>query len=53
MCVGSSSRGNSYVLFADGKKILIEIGCPIGKILNATNFNFSNVVGVIVSHAHG
>jgi hypothetical protein len=35
------------------EKLLIEIGCRQEDIAKAINFNTENIVGVIVSHAHG
>jgi phosphoribosyl 1,2-cyclic phosphodiesterase len=51
--IGSSSKGNGYMLECAEEKLLIEIGCRQEDIAKATNFNTENIVGVIVSHAHG
>jgi phosphoribosyl 1,2-cyclic phosphodiesterase len=51
--IGSSSKGNGYMLECAEEILLIEIGCRQKDIVEAINFNAKNIVGVIVSHAHG
>lgn len=51
--VGTGSDGNCYLLTVNGKKLVIEAGVNFSRIKKALNFDFSNVVGVLVSHEHG
>ena len=51
--LGSSSRGNAYILECQNETLLLELGVSWKDIVKALNFNLSKVVGVCVSHAHG
>lgn len=51
--VGSGSSGNSYILDANGKQLIIEIGCPYESIVRSLDYDISRVCGAIVSHRHG
>lgn len=49
----SGSRGNSYLLqSSEGETLIIECGVDIKEIKKALNFNFSKVVGCLVTHEH-
>lgn len=50
--IGSSSKGNCYLLSGDKDSVLIECGLRINKIKEALNFDFSKVAGCLVSHEH-
>jgi len=50
--LGSSSSGNCYILQAGEEQLLIEAGVPFKKIQQALNFDFSKVVGCLISHEH-
>lgn len=51
--VGSSSRGNSYVLTAsDGQQLCIEAGRPLQEIRKVAKLKTAKCAGVLVSHAH-
>lgn len=50
--VGSSSRGNCYILTAEGQKLIIECGVAYRDIQKALDFDFSNAIGCIVTHEH-
>lgn len=53
ICLGSSSKGNSYILKANsGKILLIEAGVPYTEVKNAINYKVSEIVGVLLSHSH-
>lgn len=49
---GSSSSGNFYTVEDQGEVLLLEAGIKIKYIKKALDFNFSNVVGCLVSHEH-
>lgn len=52
-CLGSSSRGNCYLLTAqDGETLMIEAGIDFKEVKKALNFNLMGVVGCVVSHEH-
>jgi phosphoribosyl 1,2-cyclic phosphodiesterase len=50
--IGSSSKGNSYVLRSDTGTLLIECGVPFKQIQKAVNFDISNIQGCLISHEH-
>ena len=50
--IGSSSRGNGYVLQNDSEALLIEAGVRPTEALRALDFNTAKVKGLIVSHEH-
>lgn len=52
-CAGTGSSGNSYALISDsGQILLIECGVNWKKIMRMIDYQISNVVGCIASHAH-
>lgn len=51
-CLGSGSSGNCYLLDNDGEVLILDCGISIKEIQSAMNWDFSSVVGVIVTHAH-
>ncbi|WP_407310985.1 MBL fold metallo-hydrolase [Desulfosporosinus sp. SB140] len=50
--IGSSSKGNSYILEAQTGSLLLDAGVPFKEIQKALYFNLSNVVGCLVTHEH-
>lgn len=50
--IGSSSRGNCYLLCGDSETLIIEAGIRYPSILKALDFDLERVVGCIVSHEH-
>lgn len=51
--LGSGSNGNCYLLKDSNNKILIlECGVNIKMLKKALNYDFSNVVGCLVTHEH-
>jgi len=51
--IGTGSSGNAYLLYNKEEVLLIECGVTIKKIKEALNFDFSKVVGCLVTHEHG
>lgn len=51
--LGSSSKGNCYLLTNQKESLIIECGVNIHDIKKALNFSFATVSGCIVSHEHG
>jgi len=51
--LGSSSKGNCYVLQNDTEALVIECGVSLLEVKKALDFNISKVVGALVSHEHG
>lgn len=51
--LGSSSKGNCYVLDSGGEALIIECGVSYLAIQKALGFNLQSVVGCILSHEHG
>ncbi len=51
--LGSSSRGNGYVIQDDEEALIIEAGVSLAKAKQALGFNVSKVAGVLISHSHG
>lgn len=50
--LGSSSRGNCYLLQTLTGTLIIECGIKYMDIIQELNFNLQEVVGVLVSHQH-
>jgi phosphoribosyl 1,2-cyclic phosphodiesterase len=50
--IGTGSKGNAYILRNEDEVLLIECGVNIDEIKKALNYNYSNVVGCIVTHEH-
>lgn len=50
--VGSSSRGNCYILQNDQEALIIEAGCAVSNVQKALGYNISKVAACIVSHEH-
>lgn len=51
--LGSSSRGNCYLLQSEYETLIIECGISFKEIKIALDFNLRNVVGCLVTHCHG
>lgn len=51
--LGSSSKGNCYILQNDTEALVIECGVSLLEVKRALGFNLKKIVGVIVSHEHG
>jgi phosphoribosyl 1,2-cyclic phosphodiesterase len=51
--ISTGSVGNAYLLETENEALLIECGVNINDIKKALNFDFSKVVGCIVTHEHG
>lgn len=50
--IGTGSKGNAYLLEGAHETLLLECGVNIRQIKQALNFNFSRVVGALVTHHH-
>lgn len=50
--IASGSKGNCYLLETDKGSLLIEAGIPIKQIKRTLNYNFSNIIGCLISHEH-
>lgn len=50
--LGSSSKGNCYLLESDKEVLIIELGISFKEIKKALNFDISKVVGALVTHEH-
>lgn len=53
ICLGSSSKGNCYILQNATEALLIECGVKISEIKLALNFSFAKVAGCVLTHEHG
>ena len=51
--VNSNSSGNSFALDSGKEILLLEAGCKMAEVKRAINYRISDVVGCLVSHAHG
>ena len=51
--IGSSSKGNCYILENDNEALIIECGVPMLEIKKALSFSFAKVAGCLVTHEHG
>ncbi len=50
--IGSSSAGNCYLLRGENETLVVECGIRPAAVKKALNFDFSAVVGAVVSHSH-
>lgn len=48
--VSSSSRGNGYLLEANGEQLIIECGVPAKEIFKLLNWRIGSVRGCLTSH---
>ena len=51
--LGSSSKGNCYILDNGKEALIIEAGVSFKAVAKAINYDVSRVVGCIVTHNHG
>lgn len=51
--LGSSSKGNCYLLDNGTDCLMIECGIAFKDVQKAVNFDISRIAGVLVSHEHG
>ena len=51
--LGSSSKGNCYLLETKKETLIIEAGISLSQIKKGLNFDISKVVGCLVTHEHG
>jgi len=51
--LGSSSKGNCYILSNENEALIIEAGVSIQEVKKALNFELSKVAGCLISHEHG
>lgn len=50
--LGSSSKGNSYILENEHEVLVLEAGVSFKKVQQEIGFNISKVRGVCVTHEH-
>lgn len=50
--LGSSSKGNCYIIKTKKEYLIIECGVKLGQIQKAVNFDFKKVSGCLVTHEH-
>jgi len=50
--IGSSSKGNSYILESDTGSLILDAGVRFKEIQKALNFDLSSVRGGLVTHEH-
>ena len=50
--LGSSSKGNCYVLQNDSEAIIIEAGVKLSEVKKALGWNTAKVKVCIISHRH-
>lgn len=51
--LGSSSKGNCYILDNGKEALIIEAGVSFKAVAKAINYDVSRIVGCIVTHNHG
>jgi len=50
--LGSSSKGNCYLLRNGNEVLIIECGIKFSEIKKMLNFNIKKIAGCVVSHSH-
>ena len=53
ICLGSSSKGNCYILKDDYSAIIIEAGVPFYEVSKALEFDLTRIKGLLLTHSHG
>lgn len=51
--LGSSSKGNCYILENNHEALIIEAGISFSRVRSAMSLHISKVVGCLISHEHG
>ena len=51
--LGSSSKGNCYVLQNDVESLVLECGVSLHEVKKAFDFNIRKIVGALITHEHG
>lgn len=52
-CLGSESKGNSYILTSNtGEILILEAGIHVKDVMQSIQFDIDKIVGVCVSHVH-
>lgn len=51
--LGSSSKGNCYIVSDGVTRLLLDCGIPIKRILSGIDFRPGSVAGCLVTHSHG
>jgi phosphoribosyl 1,2-cyclic phosphodiesterase len=52
ICLGSSSKGNSYILQGDNDSLIIEAGISFMEAKKRLSFDISKIEGVLCTHQH-
>lgn len=52
ICLGSSSKGNSYILKGSTESLVVECGLPLIEVKKALDFKIGLIAGCVVSHQH-
>ena len=50
--IGSSSKGNSYVITSNGHNLIVELGCNFKEVLKAVCYDLESVAGALCTHRH-
>jgi len=53
ICLGSSSKGNCYILKGCSETLILEAGVNFVEVKKALEFDLTDVVGCVVTHEHG
>ena len=51
--IGSSSKGNGYLLHSDNEALIIECGVRFAEVKKLLDYNTSIIAGCLVTHEHG
>ena len=51
--MGSSSKGNCYLLDNGNEALMIECGIAFKNVQKAVDFDINRIAGCIISHEHG
>lgn len=51
--IGSSSKGNGYIISSETGNLIIECGMPLKEMEKYLNYDIGNIVGVLITHEHG
>jgi phosphoribosyl 1,2-cyclic phosphodiesterase len=52
-CLGSSSKGNCYILESHNEALILECGVKLSEVNIALNWQSNKIIGCLCSHGHG
>jgi Cft2 family RNA processing exonuclease len=51
-CLGSSSKGNCYILESHNEALILECGVKLSDVKKVFGYELTKVKGLLVTHGH-